>query len=187
MSATFVTQSRNASFIASFSVLVPDCNGTHLRAKHFHAEHVGLLPLEVHRAHIDDAVQPEARAERGCRNAMHARAGLGDDAFLAHAARNHDLAEHVVDLVRPGVIELLALEINLRAAQMRGQPLGKIERRRPPHVIRQIAVHLLLEGRVGFRLGIGLLEFEHQRHQRFGDEAAAIDAEMAALVGAGAE
>ena len=34
---------------------------------------------------------------------------------------------------------------------------------------------------------VGLLQVEDQRHQRLGDEAAAIDAEMAALVGAGAE
>ena len=50
-----------------------------------------------------------------------------------------------------------------------------------------MAVHLRLEGRVGLGVGVGLLQFEDERHQRLGDEAAAIDAEMAALVGAGAE
>ena len=44
-----------------------------------------------------------------------------------------------------------------------------------------------LEGRIVLRLGVGLLQLEDQRHQRLGDEAAAIDAEMPALVGAGAE
>jgi hypothetical protein len=47
---------------------------------------------------------------------MHAGSGLGNDAFLAHALRQENLAEHVVHLVRAGVIELLAFEINLRAA-----------------------------------------------------------------------
>ena len=51
-------------------------------------------------------------------NAVHAGAGLGDDARLAHAQRQHDLAEHIIDLVRAGVIELLALEIDLCAAAM---------------------------------------------------------------------
>ncbi len=50
---------------------------------------------------------------------MLAGAGLGDDARLAHAPGEQDLAEHVVDLVRAGVIELVALEIDLRAAEPR--------------------------------------------------------------------
>src|SRR6185312_3995351 len=50
-----------------------------------------------------------------------------------------------------------------------------------------MGVHLLLERRIGLGLGVGALEGEDQRHQGLGDEAAAIDAEMPALVGAGAE
>ena len=53
--------------------------------------------------------------------------------------------------------------------------------------MREIAVHLLLECRIGFGLRIGVFQFEDERHQRFGDEAAAIDAEMAVLVRPGAE
>src|SRR6185437_3905483 len=45
----------------------------------------------------------------------------------------------------------------------------------------------LLEFRIGLGLVIGALEREDQRHQRLGDKAAAVDAEMPALVGAGAE
>ena len=45
-----------------------------------------------------------------------------------------------------------------------------------------MAVHLGLEVRIGLGLVVGLLEIEDQRHQRLGDEAAAIEAEMAALV-----
>src|SRR5262249_13595174 len=94
---------------------------------------------------------------------------------------------HVVHLVRARVIELVALEIDLGAAEMLGQPLGEIERARPAHIVLQIAGHLGLE--IGIRLGprIGLLQLEHERHQRLGDETAAIDAEMTALVRPGAE
>jgi hypothetical protein len=49
-----------------------------------------------------------------------ARAGLGDDPGLAHALGQQDLAHAVVDLVRAGVVQLLALEIDLRAAEMLG-------------------------------------------------------------------
>ena len=91
----------------------------HLGAEHVHAEHIRLLPLDVDRAHIDDAFEAEPRAERRGGDAMHAGAGLGDDALLAHAPRQQDLAEHIVHLVRAGVIELFALEIDLGAAAER--------------------------------------------------------------------
>src|SRR6266536_2825882 len=59
---------------------------------------------------------------------MLASAGLGDDPLFAHAPRHHDLAEHVVDLVRAGVVELLTLEIDFRAAEMLGEALGQVQR-----------------------------------------------------------
>ncbi len=158
-----------------------------LGAEHVHAKNVLLLPLDVDRAHVDDAFEPEARAQRRGRDAVHAGASLGDDALLAHAPRQQNLAEHVVDLVRAGVIELLALQINLGAAAMRRKPLGKIERRRAPDIVREIAVHFRLERGIGLGLRVGLLQFQNQRHQRFGHKAAAIDAEVPALVRPGAE
>ena len=118
---------------------------------------------------------------------MLAGAGLGDDALLAHAPRHHDLAEHVVDLVRAGVIELLALEIDLGAAEMLGQAFGEIQRRRPADIVLQVAVHFGLERRIGLGVGVGLFQVEDQRHQRFGDEASAENAEMPGFVGTAAE
>lgn len=155
-------------------------------AQHLHADDVGLLPLDVDGAHIDDAFQAEARTQRRGGDTVLAGAGLGDDALLAHASRQHDLAEHVVHLVRAGVVELFALEVDLGAAQMLGQTLGEIERRGPADIILEIAVHLDLEGRVDLGLGVGFLQIEDQRHQGFGNEASAENAEMAALVGAAA-
>ncbi len=162
-------------------------DSAHVGTEHPHAQHVGLLPLDVDGAHVDHAGQAELGAQGRGGDAVHAGAGLGDDALLAHAARQHDLAEHIVHLMGAGVIELLALEVDLCAAAVRGQALGEIERRRPAHIRREMAVHLLLEGRIGLGGGVGLLQFEDQRHQGLGDEAAAEDAEVAALVGPGAE
>src|SRR6267378_3495937 len=90
-----------------------------------------MLPLDINSAHIDDTVEPEPRTQRRGGDAMLAGAGLGDDPLLAHATGDHDLAEHVVDLVRTGVVQLLALEIDLGAAEMFGEALGEIQRRRP--------------------------------------------------------
>ena len=146
-----------------------------------------LLPLDIDRAHIDDAFQTEASAQCCRRHPVHPRAGLGDDALLAHAPRQQDLAEHIVHLVRTGVIEFLALEVDFGAPAMRGQPLGEIERRRASDIMREIAVHLLLKGGIGFGLRVGLLQLQNERHQRLGDEPAAIDAEVTALVRPGAK
>jgi hypothetical protein len=44
--------------------------------------------------------------------------GLGDDAGLAHALGQHGLADGVVDLVRAGVVQVFALEQDLRAADL---------------------------------------------------------------------
>ena len=90
---------------------------------------------------------------------------------------------HVVDLVRAGVIELVALEIDFGAAEMRGHPLGEIERARPADIVFEEVIELALEARVGLGGLVGLLQREDQRHQGFRDEAAAENPEMAALVG----
>ena len=70
---------------------------------------------------------------------------------------------------------------------MLGQALGVIERARPADIMGEKIVELGLEGRI--RLGglVVLFEIEDQRHQGLGDEPAAENAEMAALVGAGAK
>jgi hypothetical protein len=44
--------------------------------------------------------------------------GLGNDAWLAHAAGQQGLTNGVVDLVSAGVIEVFALEIDLRTAEL---------------------------------------------------------------------
>src|SRR5262249_13111111 len=114
------------------------------------------------------------------------------DARLAHAAREQDLAQDVVHLVRAGVIEVLALEVDFRPApagstKMLGHALGEIERCRPPDIILEVGVHLAAEGSAALRLGRSRSQRENQRHQRLGDEAAAVEPEMPALVGPGAE
>jgi hypothetical protein len=37
--------------------------------------------------------------------------------------------------VSAGVVELVALEVDLGAAEMLGQSLGEIKRRGPPHIV----------------------------------------------------
>src|SRR5215472_7735828 len=148
----------------------------------FHAEDVGLLTLDVGGAHINDARQVEEGTGGSGRHPMLTGAGLGDDAALAHAPREQDLAKAIVYLVGAGVVELVTLQIELRPAEMPGQPLGKVERARSPDIMFERMVELGLKARILARLSIGGLDSENQRHQSFGNKTTAIDAEMPTLV-----
>jgi hypothetical protein len=47
---------------------------------------------------------------------MLAGAGFGDDARFAHAPGQQRLPDHIVDLVGAGMVQVFALEVDLRAA-----------------------------------------------------------------------
>ena len=111
----------------------------HLGAEQAHPLDVRRLPAHVLGAHVDDALEPEPRADGRGRDAVLARAGLGDDPLLAEPAREHRLAERVVQLVRAGVEEVLALEIE---PLVRGEPLGAGQRRRAAGVVARELVQL---------------------------------------------
>jgi hypothetical protein len=59
--------------------------------------------------------------------AVLARAGLGNDTRLAHAAGQQYLAHAIVDLVRPRVVEIFALEPDLRPAEFFRPAAGMID------------------------------------------------------------
>ncbi len=86
------------------------------------------------------ALQAEARAHGRGRDAVLAGAGLGDDPPLAEPLGEQRLADGVVDLVRAGVGQVLALEPDARARRPRRQALGQVERRRPADVVARQAL-----------------------------------------------
>ena len=116
----------------------PGLHRRDLGAQQPHALHVGLLAAHVLGAHVDDALEAEQRAGGRGRDAVLAGAGLGDDPRLAHAAGEQALAERVVDLVRAGVQEVLALEPDRVAGRLR-EPRGVVERRRAPGEVARAA------------------------------------------------
>jgi hypothetical protein len=116
-----------------------------LRAEHLHAVDVERLALAIHRAHVDDAFHAEHGGDRRRGHAVLAGAGFGDDAGLAHAFGDEDLAERVVDLVRAGVQQVFALEINLRAAEFARQAFGEIQRRGAADELAQVVAEFALE------------------------------------------
>ena len=66
-----------------------------------------------------------------------ARASLGNHAPLAHALNQQRLPQTVIDLVRAGMQQILALQINLRPAQLLRKPPRKTQRRRTPGITPQ--------------------------------------------------
>ena len=108
----------------------------HFRAQQAHAEDVEALAAHVLFAHVDDAFEAEQRAHGRRGDAVLSRAGFGDDALLAHAPGEQRLPQAVVDLVRAGVQQVFALEINLRAAQRFAQALREVQRRGAAGVVR---------------------------------------------------
>ena len=118
---------------------------------------------------------------------MHAGAGLGDDALLAHAFGQQDLADAVVDLVRAGVVQVFALEVDLRPAEVLGEAFGVIQRAGAADVVALEVGQLFEEGRIALGLFVFGGQRVDQRHQGFSDELTAEAAEQAASVGAGAK
>ena len=102
--------------------LAADRDRDDLGAEHLHPGDVQRLPPGVFLAHVDDALKAEQRRRRRRGYAMLAGSGLGDDPGLAHAPSEQRLPEHVVDLVRAGMGEVLALEEDPAAACFGGEP-----------------------------------------------------------------
>ena len=122
----------------------------HLRAQQLHPKNVELLPPNILRPHIHHTFEIEHRRRRRRRHPVLTGPGLGDHPLLAHPLGQQRLAQRVVDLVGPGVVQVLALQINLRPAKMLGQPPSEIQRTGAARIIAQIPLQLGPERRILF-------------------------------------
>ena len=154
----------------------------HLGPEQAHAIDIDGLAANVLGPHVDDALHAQPRRHRGRGHAVLAGAGLADHARLAHVAGQQGLADGVVDLVRAGVVQILALEPDLRAAEPPAPALGVIERRRTTHVVGQIAVQLGPEFGIVAQAFVGLAQFLDGLHQGLGDETSTVGPEVPVLV-----
>ncbi len=80
------------------------------------------------------------------------------------------------------MVELVALEPDLRAAKGFCQAFGKIQRAGAADIVFEEVLEFGGKGRVGFRFLIGFFQREDVRHQGFGDIAAAEFAKAALRV-----
>ena len=118
---------------------------------------------------------------------MLAGAGFGDQSGLAHALGQQCLADGVVDLVRAGMVQIFALKVDARAAQLPAPAFGVIERAGAADVMGQIGVQFRQEFGVVAAVPPGFVQFVQGFHQRFGHEPAAVTVEMTVGVGKLAE
>ena len=136
---------------------------------------------------------------------MHSGASLGDDAALAEAPRQQDLAQGVVELVRAGMVQVLALEVEPQAVgqtvgrrarslgqdaglgqDLRTEPIGSVHGRGPAPVVELELAQLGPEARIVTRLPPGAFELVERRDERLGHVATAevaVQAPLAVLVG----
>src|SRR4029079_7592084 len=90
-----------------------------------------------------------------------------------------------VDLVRAGVVQVLALQVDAGAIRVLLQPLRAVERGRPPHVVAGQQVESLVERRIRPGRLPGRQQLVQRSHHGLGHEAAAEVSEAAAGVGHG--
>ena len=95
--------------------------------------------------------------------------GLRDYTGLAHLLRKESLTEYVVYLVRTGVVQILALEVDLRAAEILCHLLSVVEQGRSAGVLAQQGVQLVVELLVVLVEFVSVLKLVYFIHERFGD------------------
>src|SRR5690606_9283564 len=124
-------------------------------------------------AHVDHAFEAITGRDRGRGDAVLTGTRFSDDALLAQAPRQQDLADAVVDLVGAGVIEVFPLEPDLGAAELFRPALRVIHGARAPHEVLEFVMKFAQEFRVVAVTCVSGLEFVERMHERLGHERAA--------------
>jgi hypothetical protein len=74
--------------------------------------------------------------------------------------------------------EVLSFEVNFGAAQISGQPPGKIKGGCPPSILAEILSQLSTKGSIPPGRSVGTLQLGKRRHESFGYIPSPIDAEV---------
>ena len=152
-------------------------NRYNLRTEQTHFVDVERLTFGILLAHKYNALHSHQGCRGSRRNSVLTRACLGDKPCLAHLFGEQRLSENVVDLVRAGVVEVLALQVYFRAAEVVCHLLRKVQTRRSAGILIKELRKLPVELRVVFIVIVGFFKLDHRVHQRFGDILSAVNAE----------
>ena len=104
-------------------------------SQQLHPCNVERLAMRVFLAHVDPALQAHECGSGGRSNAVLAGSGLGNHPCLAHPHCQKRLTQNIVDLVRPGVVEILTLEVDARTTTQLTESTCTRQRIGPPRVV----------------------------------------------------
>ena len=155
----------------------------HLRSQKAHPVHIEGLADRIFLPHKDHALHPHEGGGSGGSHPVLPRPRLGDQAGLAHPLGQKGLSQHIVDLVGPGVVQILPLQIDLRPAQIFRHLFGKIQPGWPPRVFIQKLGELPVESFVVLVVIVCRFQFNDRVHQRLGDILSPVDAEASLWIG----
>ena len=99
----------------------------HLGSQHLHALYVGMLALHIGGTHENLTLHVHQGAYRSGSHTVLSGSGFGNDAGLAHLLGHENLTDGVVDFVCTGMVQVLALQIEL-ASVLLAHALGIIKR-----------------------------------------------------------
>ena len=158
-------------------------NRNHLRSQKAHPVHIEGLADGILFPHKDHALHPHEGGGGGGGHSVLPRPRLGDQAGLAHPLGQKGLSQHIVDLVGPGVVQILPLQIDLRPAQILRHLLGEIQPGWPPRVFIQKLGELPVERLVILVVIVCLFQLNDRVHQRLRDILSPVDTEASLWIG----
>ena len=106
---------------------VAGAHRVHLGSQHLHALYVGMLALNIGGTHENLTLHVHQGAYRSGSHTVLSGSGFGNDAGLAHLLGHENLTDGVVDFVCTGMVQVLALQIEL-ASVLLAHALGIIKR-----------------------------------------------------------
>ncbi|MPM86936.1 hypothetical protein SDC9_134029 [bioreactor metagenome] len=149
--------------------------------KKTHPVDIQSLPLTIDTPHEHFALQAQQGGNGGGSHTMLSGSCFSNDAFLAHIFRQQALSEHIVDLMRACMVQILALEVDVGTAQVTAHIRCIGQQAWPPGIVGIQLGQFCLEAGIVLPPAVGLLQFQYCRHQSFGDVLPTIDSKSSFL------
>ena len=147
----------------------------HRRTEQTHLVDIQRLTLRILLAHEYLALHAHQCRCRRRRHTVLACTGLRDDTGLSHFLRQQYLTEHVVDLMRTGVVQILTLQIDLCAAEILRHMCRVIQAGRTACILIKQLHQLPVKLRVIFIMKVRLFQLDHCVHQCLWNVLATVD------------
>ena len=147
----------------------------HRCAEQTHFINVQCLTLRVFLPHKYFTFHAHQCRRCRCRHSVLTGSGLRNDTGFPHFLRQQYLTEHVVDLMCAGMVQILALQVNLRAAKILRHMCRIVQAGGPTGILIEQLCQLPVKFRIIFIMKVCLFQFDHCIHQCLWDILASVD------------